>query len=446
MNLYSHLLEQALLPAYDTIRRRKHSAHRAFVEDSQWWPERKLREFQWAELEKLLRHAFTHVPYYREKYAAAGIRLEEIRSLDDFRRLPPLSREEVNAHRESLRSAIASGPLIESATGGSSGVPTRFYLSRESYDWRTAVSERAYSWTGCRVGDRTLYLWGAPIGDVSLKASWKMRVFRAVRREAIFNTFSQSEELWDRVWRRASEWQPGLLVGYVSSLEAFSRYLRDTGRTVGGIKAVIAAAEPVYAATRELVESAIGAPLFNTYGSREFMSLAGECERHDGLHINAENVLLESEGEAADGVAPVLVTDLHNLGMPFIRYRIGDLATFDSRPCGCGRGLPRIRSIEGRVLDALRTAEGRVVPGEFIPHLMKDIREVREFQARQDAPDSITLSIVYDGALSERSRSLLASEIAKVFGAATTVRIERVLEIPRLKSGKRRVTIGLPPA
>lgn len=443
MNLYSRLLERVLIPAYYRAQGRKQGQYRSFVEKSQWWPEERLREFQWGETRKLLRHAFDNVPYYAEKYAAAGIAFEDIRTPEDFARLPPLTREEVNAHRDRLSARNFQGRLIESATGGSSGVPTRFYLNLDSYDWRFAVSERAYSWSGWRTGLRTLYLWGAPVGRVAPRAARKMRLFRALRREWMINTFSQSEELWEGVWRGAVQWRPKILVGYVSSLEGFCRYLQQTGRRVDGIRAVLAAAEPVYDTTRALVQSAIGAPLFNTYGSREFMSLAAECDRHNGLHIHVENTLLEPEAGHPGPAAPILVTDLHNYGMPFLRYRIGDLGVFDSGPCACGRGLPRLRSLEGRVLDVLRTADGRVVPGEFIPHLLKEIREVREFQARQDSLDRITLSLVYDGELSDRSRSLLAAEIAKVFGSSTEIRIERVDAIPLLPSGKRRVTIGL---
>ena len=188
------------------------------------------------------------------------------------------------------------------------------------------------------------------------------------------------------------------------------------------------------------LQNALGVPLFNTYGSREFMSIAAECALHDGLHVDAENVLLQTDGE---GIAPVLITDLHNFGMPFIRYRIGDLAVLGAGACACRRGLPRVRSIEGRQLDLLRTSDGRIVPGEFFPHLLKELPEIRAFQIRQEALDRIRLFAVLDAELSPRSTALLLGEVEKVFGTGTQLTIERVERIPVLKSGKRRVTIGL---
>jgi phenylacetate-coenzyme A ligase PaaK-like adenylate-forming protein len=444
MSLYSRMLGDVLIPAYDAARGRKHSAYRKFAEQSQWWNEEQIRAYQWEALTKLLQHAYRNVPATSEAFRSIGARPEDIRTPQDFARLPILTREDINTRRDELRATNFPERLIEHATGGSSGVPTRFLITYESYEWRCAVSERAYSWSGCRLGDRTLYLWGAPIGTLTRSAQRKMKIFRSLRRELMFNTFSQNEELWETIYRQARAWKPKLVVGYVSSLEQFCRYLIASGKSLPGVTAAIAAAEPVYDTTRELVDKALSAPLFNTYGSREFMSIGAECEHHDGLHTHAENLYLETETNSTTEASPLLVTDLHNHGMPFIRYRIGDLAILDNTPCRCGRGLPRIRSIQGRILDAMRTTDGRHVPGEFFPHLMKDIPEIREFQARQESTEKIVLLVVQKTEMSEGSQRLLDHEIQKVFGSSTRIEVQRVDEIPRLASGKRRVTVGLP--
>ena len=452
-SLYSRMLEHVLLPAHNTLRGRDFVRHRRFLEESQWWPLEKLLEFRWKETRALLEHAFRTVPYYQRKYAEAGIRLEDIRTPQDYARLPILRREEVNAHREELRSTAYRGRLISHATGGSSGVPTRFYITIESYDWRTACTERVYAYTGCRLGERTLFLWGAPVGKLPAWKARKVKAFETFRRQLVINTFSQSEEKWREVLERARHYQPKLVVGYISSLEGFSRFLLDGKHYLPGVQAVIAAAEPLFPPTRTLVEKAFGAPLFNTYGSREFMSIAGECEKHAGMHVNCENILLEAAAGAiqansasrfAAGASDFLVTDLHNYGMPFLRYAIGDIGVLDDSPCSCGRGMPRIVSIEGRVLDVLRSADGRVIPGELFPHVLKEIPEVLEFRVTQTALTKLVMEAVLTAELSEKSKGILGSEILKAFGPQTELEIRRVEAIPRLTSGKRRVTIGLP--
>jgi len=443
ISLYARLLEDVLLPLHNAVRRRSYVRHRRFLEESQWWSRERILEFQWQELEALLDHVFHQVPYYREKYAAAGVRREEIRTLEDFARLPVLTRREIEERRAGLCAPSYRGRLLPHATGGSSGVPTRFFITRESYDWRTAAAQRVYSWSGCRLGERTVYLWGAPIGTPPLWKSLKQRAFFAAQRQLFFNTFTQTPELWQRIFEQAVRFRPVLLVGYVSSLEAFAAHLSGRGLRLPSLRAAMAAAEPLSESTRQRLEALLGVPLFNTYGSREFMSIAAECDHRQGLHTNAENLLVETAGPATGGPAELLVTDLHNYGMPFVRYAIGDVGLLDGSACACGRGLPRIRSVEGRGLDVLRAADGRVVPGEFFPHLLKEFPEIREYQVRQKSLDRIVILAVLSRPLPERSRSLLEQEVCKVFGGTTRVELEPVESIPRLASGKRRVTVGL---
>jgi phenylacetate-CoA ligase len=437
------LLESVLLPAYDRMRGRRYVERLTFLEQSQWWTRERVRAFQWTELQKLLTHVFASVPYLKEKYRTAGIALEDVRSLEDFARLPTLTRAEVNAHGPELCSTAYNGELLPHSTGGSTGVPTRFFRTYDSYDWRTAAKDRAYSWTGWRLGMPAIYLWGAPVGSVARRQAWKTRAYEAVHRQLTVNTFSQSDELWNDVYRRALKYRPTLVVGYVSSLVEFAGFLRRTNRTIPGVTCAIAAAEPLFEDTRRHVERALGAPLFNTYGSREFMSIAAECEYRDGLHVHAENLVVETTDREGHGPSEIVVTDLHNYGMPLVRYEIGDLGTLVDTSCRCGRGLPLLKSIDGRTLDALRTADGRTVPGEFFPHLLKEIPECAQYRVEQTTVDRIVISAVLTREMSSRSEALLRSEIARVFGAGTTCEVQRVAQIPLLKSGKRRITVGM---
>jgi len=440
---YARLLESVLMPAYDRMRGRRYIERQRFLGRSQWWSQERVHEFQWIELKKLLTHVFASVPYLKAKYRSAGIELGDLRRWEDFRRLPSLTRAEVNAHGSDLCSTAYPGRLLPHSTGGSTGVPTRFFRTYESYDWRLAAKDRAYSWSGWRFGEPAIYLWGAPVGTVSRRNAWKTRAHEAIQRQLVINTFSQSDEFWACTYDRALEFRPVLLVGYVSSLEEFAAYLARTGRSIPGLTGAIAAAEPLFDETRRRIESGLGVPVFNTYGSREFMSIAAECECRDGLHVNAENLVVETRSQPDDGPSEILITDLHNYGMPFVRYEIGDLGTFAGTPCRCGRGLPRLASIEGRVLDALRTIDGRMVPGEFFPHLLKEIPELAQYQVEQTSVSRIVISAVLRSPLSERSQLLLRREVDKVFGSTTVCEVRPVSQVPRLKSGKRRITVGM---
>jgi phenylacetate-CoA ligase len=288
-----------------------------------------------------------------------------------------------------------------------------------------------------------MYLWGAPVGNVSRRQMLKTRAYEAMQRQLVINTFSQSDALWADVLARALRFRPVLIVGYVSSLEAFADYLRRMQRTIPGVACAIAAAEPLHADARQRIEQGLGAPLFNTYGSREFMSIAAECDYRNGLHIHSENLVVETRDPDDHAASELLVTDLHNYGMPFVRYASGDLGRITHDLCACGRGLPRLDRIEGRAVDALRTSDGRTVPGEFFPHLLKEIPELAEYRVEQKSLDHLVISAVLTHALSERSEALLRREIGAIFGPGTAWEVQRVDRIPRLNSGKRRVTVGI---
>src|SRR5882757_1626878 len=102
MSFYQRLLGSVLMPAYDRVRSRRYVERSRFLEASQWWRPEQIVEFQWTEVKALLKHAFDSVPYYQQKYRAAGASFEDIRSWADFQRLPSLSREEIQQNREAL--------------------------------------------------------------------------------------------------------------------------------------------------------------------------------------------------------------------------------------------------------------------------------------------------------------------------------------------------------
>src|SRR5207245_1302977 len=159
------------------------------------------------------------------------------------------------------------------------------------------------------------------------------------------------------------------------------------------------------------------------YGSREFMLIGSECECHEGLHLTAENLLVEvldDDGRPTpeNKEGNVVITDLYNYGMPFIRYANGDRAVAGWGTCSCGRGLPLLRKVVGRRLDMLQTPDGRLVPGEFFPHLLKDYPAVRRFQVMQTQPDRIQLRVVLKESWDEASRRAVEGVVGAVLGPA----------------------------
>jgi phenylacetate-CoA ligase len=202
---------------------------------------------------------------------------------------------------------------------------------------------------------------------------------------------------------------------------------------------------------------AFGPAVFETYGCREFMLIGSECEYHDGLHESMENLIVElvvrEPGGAVRAAEPgelgeVVVTDLHNLASPMIRYVTGDLALArEDRPCPCGRTLRRFGPVEGRVVETLRDVKGNPVNGLVFSILMVSITDkVKEFQAVQRADGHLTLKVVPFGPTIDPAAERLAREFIAKYMPGTRFSIDVVPEIPLTSAGKRRLVIVEKPA
>jgi phenylacetate-CoA ligase len=115
-------------------------------------------------------------------------------------------------------------------------------------------------------------------------------------------------------------------------------------------------------------------------------------------------------------VGEVLITDLHNYGMPLIRYRVGDLASWKAGGCPCGRGLPLLEEVHGRSLDVIRTPEGKTVSGVFFPHLFKDAPGIARYQVIQERLDSVRIQLLLESGMPAEHQLHLQREVARALG------------------------------
>src|SRR5205823_5583104 len=195
-----------------------------------------------------------------------------------------------------------------------------------------------------------LYLWSVPLGEHPWWRRGKERAYNRLYRKVVLNTFELSEARVPSYLKCLNRYRPDTIIAYTHSLYVFARALDERRLSPYRPKSIIVGAEKLHPFERELIEKVFQAPVFETYGCREVMLIGGECDRHEGLHLTAENLLVEildddarptPEGEEGN----VVITDLHNYGMPFVRYLNGDRAVAGWGACSCGRGLPLLRKV-----------------------------------------------------------------------------------------------------
>lgn len=437
-----------LIQGYESgLKRRKTFRYWRQLEQSQWLLADELQNMQLDALVRLLSHAARHASYYRDQWAQRALDPATISSLDDFQAWPVIDRETIRQHRMAMRAAEERGELIHKATGGSSGVPLQFDLDVDSNDRRMAAWHRGYGWAGAPPGTKQWYLWGGATGDVSAKQRWKDSLYFRIYRRQVANCFHLTEKNASDYVGQLNRYRPDSIVAYTNPLYTLARVIDRQGWRVFSPRSIVVGAEKIYDFQRELIERVFQAPVFETYGSREFMLIGAECDRHQGMHLTAENLLVEVLDDAGNPTPPgeegdMVITDLTNYGMPFVRYRNGDRAIAGWETCSCGRGLPLLQKVVGRRLDMLETPDGRQIPGEFFPHLMKDYPDVRRFQVVQHCPEQINLLIVVGSAWTEAAEQHLTRQIRDVVGDVVQFELRRVDEIPLTAAGKLRVVVN----
>ena len=444
---YEHVFRGVLFPLYETVLRRRGTL--AYLRDyraNQWLSRDELAAIRWRRLSQLLRYCWQEVPYYRKQWQALGIAPDDIRDETDFAKLPVLTKDDIRANQDDLVAAPWRGRLIWKATGGSTGTPLRFGYTHESYERRIAVMWRGYEWSGARMGRRTLYLWGAPVTGTNSAHDIKDRIYHTVFNRKVLNAFLMSDARMIEYASAIDAFRPEIIVSYVAPIVRMAEWLVASGRTPHRPTAILSAAEALTDTQRETIERAFGCPAYNTYGCREIMLIAAQCERREGLHLSADHLHVELHepkstvrGDAAIG--EVLLTDLYNEGMPLIRYANGDMATAQQGACACGRGLPLLARVDGRKLDTLRSPDGRLMPGEYFVYAFLSIPYVRRYQVVQREPAAIDVYVVPEQGFDSATEDMIRKSFGGVAGPEVEVRCHRVDDIPATASGKFRVTI-----
>ena len=404
------------------------------MERNQWRSADEIRARQWRDRRALLEHAWATVPYYRERWRAAGLEPGDIRGEDDWAKLPLLGKDDVRRHGERLRSSRAPAGLV-AATSGSSGQPVSVQRSHLSWANAHANTIRGWHWHGIDVGDRYAYLWGVPLDSEARRtAARKDRFFNRTRLSA-FRIDRESASAFHReLLARPARWA----FGYPSALHAFAEEVAAAGLDGRALRwrAVVTSAEVLKDWQRERIEEVFGCRVADSYGCAEAGGAGFECER-GGMHVAMESVVLERHA-GADGEHEVLLTDLGNRSQPLIRYQVGDLlGPPPGTACGCGRGLPVIGKLSGRAGDVIELPDGRRLnanlPSYIFKHHARE-RTVREYQFVQHDDGRVELRVVAGPAWTPAVRERLVGEVREVLKLEADVRpVERIERLGRAK-------------
>jgi phenylacetate-CoA ligase len=288
-------------------------------------------------------------------------------------------------------------------------------------------------------------IWGNPPAFTTLKE--KLRDV-LIGPEIYLDTMSLTDASMSAFVERWQQSKPTMLRGHSHSIYIFASFCNKHAITSVRPSAIISSSMMLLPIERKAIEQAFACKVTDLYGCEEVGLIATECEKHDGMHIDMDNNYVELLDVNGNDVAPgedgaVVVTSLLNKSMPLIRYKMGDVASFAARSCTCGRTLPLMNNISGRVADFLVRKDGSVVAGvSLVERTLTKFPGIAQMQIVQEDLDTIVLKIARDPEYNAATERALIQEFKESVGEHNEIRIEFVTAIPQERSGKFRFAIS----
>jgi len=416
------------------------------LEASQHEGLQRLQGEQFERLREILSYAYDQCDYYRDQFTKCNVKIDAIQGPDDLRNVPFLSKRQLQEQGSRLIAAGYRGRrLSKFKTGGSTGTPVVVWKDPETVEKGAAAGMRAFKWAGWKPGEPWGLIWGNPPKRVTTKEKLRdLLIDPAIYLDTMaLNAASMSEFIAQ--WARR---QPTMMRGHSHSIFTFASYCRKTGHHGIRPRGIISSSMMLLGPERMEIEMAFGCKVTDLYGCEEVGLIACECEHHDGMHLNMENVFVEFIKEDGEYAAPgepgeIVVTSLINRAMPLIRYRIGDVGVPSDRTCRCGRTLTLMEGVCGRTADFLVRKDGTLVAGvSLIERTLTAYPGIFQMQIVQQDLDTIQIHLVKNQGYAPETERNLVSRIKQDIGDDVTVEIDFVDGIPQTPSGKYRFAIS----
>ncbi len=413
------------------------------MEHSQWLDPEILAQTQFKQLELLLAHAAKTAPFYRDRLRMmAGTRRGQL-TPDLWRRIPVLRRAEIQENRPALLSRHLPknhGATFEISTSGSTGRPVTITGTAVTQLFFTALNLRYHLWHR-----RDLL---AKIAGICVQTGAITAALKDGKGESWAPVYDTGPFVFMPIATpvgKQLEWlgreNPGYLLTYPSNLMALVKRSQESGVRLEGLRGVATMGEVLGPDVRSACETIWAVPVTDAYSAQEVGMIALQCPDHPHYHVQSENVLVEVLDDAGEPCAPgqvgrLVITDLHNFAMPMIRYEIGDFAEVGA-PCPCGRGLPVLRQVMGRVRNMLTLPSGdQVWPQWHSDELTGMVAAVRQVQLVQHSLDDIEVNVAVTRPLTRDEEETLRHAILERLYHRFPLRFTYVEKIPRAANGK----------
>jgi phenylacetate-CoA ligase len=412
--------------------------------NDQWLSPEQIEDISWQKLRRLLVHAYEHVPFYQQRFQAIGLTPQDIKTREDFLRVPLLTKDDIRQHEDRLIARnFSRAKMKRTVTSGSTGVPFVTYHDHYFEAANVAAFARSRAWFGWKFGDKIAWIWGR---REEIPDTLPQKLIYRLKKERWMDGFRPAGENIREFAEMLQSWKPDLIAGYTNVIYLLAQYIINRDIRSVRPKFVETTAMKLWPHERELIQQAFQCPVSDRYGSHETGSIAAsECpagNRHIFHDLCYLEILIDGRPAQAGEPGEVVATPLYAFGMPLIRYRVGDIASLNPERCSCGRGLPLMQDIEGRVTSIFTLPSGRLVYGGAFRHLaLKDTLAIKRFQVHQYTKERIEVTLERGAGFGDHIVDLIRKRCLAIIGdEPVELTIKVTDEIPTTISGKHLVT------
>lgn len=411
------------------------------------WTAAQWRAYTTARLRDMLVTAVTRVPHYRDRWRETGLTRADVArfEIEDLARVPELTKADVRRAPDALLvDGIRPAGIMVQHTSGSTGTPLQILWTRREMRRSVALREaRSAGWAGVSYRGSRATFSGRQLVPDRLRGGPFHR-FNLAERQVYFSPFHLGPSTVAQYVDALRQHRPDWLNGYAFSYYTLARLAQEAGLDVPSPTAVVTTSEKVTPAMRRVMEAVYGCKVYEEYGTVEDVMYVCECE-HGGLHVNPDAgivEILDAAGQPAPPGQPgrVVATGFVREQQLFVRFALGDEAAWATTPCTCGREMPCLLGVTGRLEDAVVGPDGR----EMVRFhgIFADQPHVVEGQIVQETPTHIVVRVVTAPGFSEVDARSLRQRITTRLTEAVRVDVEPVTEIPRSAAGKYQAVIS----
>lgn len=416
-----------------------------WLQKTQWLSKDELEAIQLRLLRRLVNHCYNKVPYYRRLMDSRNITVDTIRTLEDIKKFPVITKKDVLAAGDSIVCASYPQWLLRKAnTSGTTGTPLMLRRDLFSIENEYAFVRRQWQWAGLQFNDVVAYLKGMVLAKPGSKRK-ALYGYDPFLKELHLSTYHLSKETAIEYIEAMKRYNVKGLYGYPSSVYPVAKTCLDCGIDFR-LRSVLLTAENLHESHRQTIARAFQCKVFDFYGAAERVCYIFTCE-HGSYHVVPEYGLTEYlpvEG-VEDGRDRIIGTGFWNKSMPLIRYDTGDMVVRSDKTCPCGRTFPVIETIIGRECDVITTPTGKVLGPSIMTALVYVVCGASHFvesQIIQDSEDHVVIEYVPTMECSPTYLSELRAKLAEYFPDDLSFDLKEVVAVQRTQGGKVKAVVS----